>query len=497
MSLLSTLSKLFPDTDGPWHNRIDVQAFPTVSRPIVRILDFSQKAFTRPPFGTFGHLLGELVQETEDHMPGAKTIVIVFDQELTADFIIGDKGSYSVPKTNFDLNVNPIASWAKWLDINCKTDPSSVIKDLHNMQGKKTNQLPYEATICPPNWSSFMRNMHFWQFVNYYLAEGLYKKCKVPPGKQLIVMGPVGWLRGREADQSIDPAAVFRTPYQDAALATVWLTEYYQKTHDVIIFSNQDKALMAHLLAQPKRIAQMDLYNLHFHGLVAVAREWTRCTLPYQFIDIGKLFVTITRHAKNIPNVNFSSPVATWIFLIMFFSESGKSFLPLTQLLFVLKMFVVNIEKLELPLVQNVISEIDFRVNCNTLVHFIFLCYNSRFADLGLDFNALGECFSKITALLGSEKNEFCLSKIKTRLANTFWLFRCMIAAQSGDRVPDPTSRIGKQSCYGYEKESEDPLTGRIRFKLAEDVLLTNIDFPARTKQRSRDSSPKRQSKFN
>jgi hypothetical protein len=285
----------------------------------------------------------------------------------------------------------------------------------------------------------------------------------------------------------LDP--VFSTSYQDATLAMVWLTEYYQKTHDVMIFSNQDKTLLAQLLAQPRRISDIDFHNITFYGLVAVACEWTVWRAPFRLIDVGKLFVTITRHAKEIPGVQFNPPVASWVFLTLFCMDSNLSVFPQLTLPLIFETFVTAIPKLELPLVQNVNSDVDVRINCSAWIHFLFLCYQTRFRELNLDVYDMNDCFTQIRDRLSAEINDFTIGKVKVRLANAFWLFRSMVAAQVGGRAPDPLAMSERESLYGFERAEVDKSRGRATLRMTSDVSFKFVEF-----HRSRDSSPKRKS---
>jgi hypothetical protein len=385
-------------------------------------------------------------------------------------------------------------AWAKFFA--AIPNPDDVAKNIRALGGKShTNGPAYSTKPCPSNWASYMKNVHFWEFINDYLARGLEQFCTVPQGKQLIILGPPNTLlvQGR----SMASKEYFETPYQDAALATLWIADYYQRANNVIIFSNQDKVLLAHLLAQPRRIKHTDLHTIEFNGLVAVSRNWTQHDNPFVQVDIGKLFVAITRHSKKIPNVNFTPPVATWVFLFLFCMDSNSSFLPQLQIGYLFRTFIENLHQLELPLLQKVSSSLEVRVNCSAWLHYLFICYQQRFVDLSLDMYDMEDCFEQIKTFLVAERHGFSFSKFKVRMANTFWLFRSMIAAQSGIIPPDPYTVLNKESLYGYEKIEFDRSTGRTLIQLTEDASLKKINFSPVPQQRSRDSSPKRQSSSN
>jgi hypothetical protein len=491
MSLLTSILKLCPvDVDDPWCREL-VQGPPDPMRPTVAILDFSQKA--EPIVETFGQLVEPLVLEVERHFLYAQTVVVVFDKELPPDRILAQTGQHAIPRTPFDLtpgNRNPLEAWRKSFTLSEKKQ--DVNQGIHNLGGRKPiSHRSYSTRLCSPDWTSRMRNLHFWGFVNDFLIRNIELMVIVPSGKQLILLG-LGDLRVK--GRPIGSKEYFETPYQEAALATVWITEYYQRSNNVLIFSNQDKTLLANLLAQPRRIKQATNNNIEFNGLVAIARNWTHGDVSFIQVNLGKLFWGMTMHSKALPNVNLMAPVATWVFFFLFCMDSKSCFFPQLQINLLVRTFIDKLHELDMPLVQNVSSRLDVCVNSSAWLHYLFLAYQARFSSLVLDLHDMNDCFRQIREKLTSERHDFTLARFKVRVANTFWIFRSMIAAQTRTAAPDPFTIVNNESIYGYEKEGVVRETGRPIIKLSADVSLKDIDFTPAPRHVLRDASPKRRS---
>lgn len=496
MTLLSRLGELFPPTHGPWWEKTTVVRQLDKKRPSVRILDFSRRAYTHLP--TFGDILLSFLPELKGHLRDAQKVVVVFDSVYMVDRLATDNPQHSIPNTNLNLDpASPEGCWRIWAAHNSgPNSKGSVSADLKELGGIPAVKIPFMTTTCPANWKGYLQNVDFWLFLHEYLADGLSRLCKVPEGKQLLVVGPGNKVRGSTSagEFKVDPALTDDRHYYDAALTTVWLTEYFEKYHDVTIFSNNDRVILAQLLAQPRRILTVDFVTLNFNGCVSVATGWVHFDREFTLISIDRLFSTIVQHSKLIPGVDFTPAVSTWVFLILLCCESQKCVFPRLHLTNLLKFLPWKMKELEHPLVQNVNSEADVRVNCSAWLHYIFLSYQQSCAHLSLDYTDMEDCFAQIRSLLASDRDHFTLAKFKIRLANAFWLFRCMIAAQDARRFPDPLEVSLTESVFGYEEISTDKLTGRMKVGFPEDVTLRHMDFPPRVQAHGRDSSPKRRS---